>query len=146
MAKRARKSGTRAVHARTADGSNHAVGIGNLRVVLLQDGDKWFAQAYEIDYAAEGTTLANAQKNFERGLELTIHAHLEAYGSIDRLLVPVSPTTFQKLAVSAAVHPYRYSHVSFHSLSKLTRALRKLAPAGQLSFPYDQIVYLKQAA
>jgi len=41
---------TMAVHG--TNGQTHIVGIGNLRVIICQEGDAWFAQGLEIDYAA----------------------------------------------------------------------------------------------
>ena len=54
MAKKKTKSSraqetTTAFHGVSSDGSHHIVGIGDLRVVIVPDGDFWLAQGLEID-------------------------------------------------------------------------------------------------
>jgi len=50
-------------------GASH---MGSLRVHVVYDDGAWFAQGLELDYASEGTTLAQAQEHFERGLMSTV--------------------------------------------------------------------------
>lgn len=73
-----------AVHLKHGD--NHLVGLNALRVLLTPDGDAWFAQGLEIDYAASGATAEEVKTNFSEGLKLTVGEHLRIYGNIERLL------------------------------------------------------------
>jgi hypothetical protein len=103
------------------------VGVGDLRVIVLKRDGFWFARGLDINYAAQGLTLREAQRNFERGLEKTIDMHIQEFGNIDRLLSPPSPDVWKKL-----VHPtslrFHYSQVSTHRLSdKLKDLLRSEA-------------------
>ncbi len=62
------------------------VGIGNLRVVLVKEGDVWSAQGLEIDHVAQGVSLDDAKKNFQESLRATVALHLNLYGNISGLL------------------------------------------------------------
>ena len=59
----AKKTPNAALHAK--HGNIHLVGIGNLKVVVIQDGDFWFAQGLEIDYASEGKNFEEVKTAFE---------------------------------------------------------------------------------
>ena len=76
---------TASVHAQSEDGT-HLVGVGNLRVVLVDDGDSWFAQGLEIDYFAQGDSVEDVQSRFEDGLAATIREHLKLHNSIKGIL------------------------------------------------------------
>ena len=52
-----------AIHAQDDDGNNHIVGLGNLRVAIVQDGKFWFAQGLDLDYGAQGNTADEAKTN-----------------------------------------------------------------------------------
>src|ERR1039458_1707330 len=82
-AKKKGKLSTTAFHGVSHDGIHHVVGIGNLRVVIVPDGDFWFAQGLEIDYAVQGASEKDAKKKFEDGLEHTIEEHLKIHGTIE---------------------------------------------------------------
>lgn len=94
------------------DGKNHIVGIGNLRVIICPDGDGWFAQGLEIDYASGGDTIVEVKKNFEKGLEGTINLHLQMYGDIEKFL-KAAPEEVWKELYRAGKH-FHYSQVSLH--------------------------------
>ena len=102
-----------AIHATHQDGVHHVVGLGNIRVLLIPDGDGWFAQALEIDYAAQGDTLPAAKREFEDGLEATVHAHLQKAGDIKALL-RTAPNEMWELASDPTVRLRRYSQVTQH--------------------------------
>lgn len=87
------------------------VGIGNLRVKITHDDGAWFAQGLEIDYAAQGSSLEDVKRRFEKGLLATIGEHLRIYGTIRKLLQPAAPEIWQELADASEA---RYSHVSIH--------------------------------
>ena len=108
----------------TKSGSVHVVGVGNLRVIVLKTGDFWFARGLDIDYAAQGVTLQEVKRNFERGLEQTIDRHLQIFGNIERLLSPTPPDAWRKLVYSPS-RRFRYSQVSTHRLSDRLKSLLK---------------------
>lgn len=126
---------TTAVHGKA--GSNHVVGIGNMRVVIQQEGKHlWFAQGLEIDYAADGTTLEEVKVNFESGLCATIDLHIKAYGSIEKLLKVAPPSAWVELLEEGK--RMRYSQVSFHEGAG--------ASCFPSSFPFTGIDYLERKA
>lgn len=92
------------------------VGIGDLRVIVLNRDGFWFARGLDINYAAQGLTLEEAQRNFERGLEKAIDMHIQEFGNVDKLLSPPSPDVWKKLVHPTAIR-FRYSRVSTHRLS-----------------------------
>jgi hypothetical protein len=76
---------TQALHAQNDDGW-HLVALGNLRVLVCKEDGEWLAQGVEIDYAASGDTISEAQRRFEKGLRATVHLHLTRFQSIEKLL------------------------------------------------------------
>jgi len=115
-----RKHGTpvaTAIHAAHKDGVHHVIGLGNIRVLLIPEDDAWFAQGLEIDYAAQGDTLAQAKREFEDGLEATVHAHLQRNGNIFGLL-KVAPAEMWALANDPTIKLRRYSQVTQHHIIK----------------------------
>jgi hypothetical protein len=127
MAKLTRKKGgqapkTTAFHEKTKDGTS-IVGIGNLRVVILQEGNVWFAQGLEIDYAVQATSLAKVKKAFEQGLYTTVNENLRAHGSIEKLLKPAPPEVWTEMLFGLTVkgkHFKRYSQISMHKTLQQT--------------------------
>lgn len=108
-----KKSAATAIHATHTDGVHHIVGFGNIRVLLMPDGKGWFAQGLEIDYAAQGDSLAQAKREFEDGLEATVHAHLQKSGHIKGIL-KLAPSEIWDLASDPAIKLRRYSQVTEH--------------------------------
>ena len=84
--------------AHVTNGDNHAVVFDSLRVLIVQDDEGyWFAQSRDIDYAAGGDSLESVQRNFEIGLSETIKAHLEHFGSIERIMKTPKPDDWRDL-------------------------------------------------
>ncbi len=108
------KNPATAIHAHNDDGSEHLVGIGNLRVLLLKDGSSWFAQGLDIDYFAQGSSLADAQRRFQSGLLETIDVHLRTYGNIDGVLQPAPAEVWAEFLHAPSLRRL-YSQVSFHT-------------------------------
>jgi len=137
MAKLKRKKGgqalkTTAFHGKPKDGTN-IVGIGNLRVVILREGDVWFAQGLEIDYAVQATSLAKVKRAFEQGLYATVQENVRVYGNIENLLKPAPPEVWTEMLFGATVagkHFKQYSQLSMH------RTL-------QQTLPFNAIDYLE---
>jgi hypothetical protein len=110
----------------TPDGSRHVVGIGSLRVIVLKQDDFWFARGLDIDYAAQGRTEAEVKRNFEKGLKLTIKAHLKEFGHIGNLLSTTPPEAWKKLVWSPVMaKQFDHSQVSVHKLSSHVQEVLK---------------------
>jgi hypothetical protein len=107
------------------------VGIGNIRVVIVQDENSWFAQGLEIDYAAQGTTIEDVKTQFEDGLIETVNEHLKVFGTIKKLLKVAPPEVWDEMLKKVTNKRYRYSQVSIH----LQKTLKK-------SLPYEGIQFL----
>ena len=128
---------TTAVHAITEDGE-HIVGIGDLRVVLVQEGNYWYAQGLEIDYVAQGPSIEDAKENFEIGLASTLHENLQIHGTIEPLLVP-APVEVWKERFDPGSSAKRYTHISVHRI----RNFERLDTALPHRLPFQGIQYLQ---
>lgn len=128
---------TSVIHAKV--GNNHLVGLKALRVLLLKDGDGWFAQGLEIDYAACASDIEKVKKNFEVGLALTMKEHLTMYGNLEKLL-KVAPQEAWKEYLDAPPKAVKaeYSTVEAYNISKQVKV-----PAGGTGFPFDAIQFIQ---
>lgn len=52
------------------------IAVDGLRVIIVPDGDQWFAQGIDIDFAASGSTIEDVQNRFVQGLCSTLHANM----------------------------------------------------------------------
>ena len=109
------KTNATALHVK--HGTNHLVGIGNLKVVIVQDGNSWFAKGLEIDYASEGTSLDGVKAAFETGFCCTIHEHLRVYGSLEKFLIPAPVEIWKEMLYDQCSDMKSFSQVSIHDLS-----------------------------
>jgi hypothetical protein len=109
------QSGAQAIHV-DLKGGQHVVGLGNIRVFLVPDGNAWFAQGLEIDYAAQGSSASEAKKHFEIGLSATIEQHLKIKGSIDGLLKFAPTEVINELLGLDGEARHYYSSISAHKL------------------------------
>jgi hypothetical protein len=134
VAVKATKSGANAIHGQ--DGSDHLVGIGNLRVIICQEDDQWFAQGLEIDYAADGNSFEEVKLNFQNGLRGTIDLHLRAYNSLDKLLKIAPAEAWQELLHDG--QRMRYTQVSLHSIFENEKM--------PFEFPFTNIDYMERQA
>jgi hypothetical protein len=123
------KVSTFAIHGKDNDGT-HVVGIGNLRVVISTEDGIWFAQGLEIDYAAQGNSLADAKKQFEDGLRQTIEEHLRVYGNIEKILTVAPKEIWKEMLFNDSCLRKRYSQVSVHE-------------GLHASLPFENIQYLE---
>lgn len=117
-----------------ADGGKHIVGIGNLRVVIMKDGDLWFAQGLEIDYAAQGTSVKDVKKQFGDGLYATLHEHLRVHGNIKGVLKIAPPEVWKETVYDAAANLKSYSLLSEHKFFEDEKM--------QIHLPFQNIDYL----
>jgi len=125
-----------AIHAKDSTGDHHAVGIWDLHVYIVPDGDGWFAQGLEIDYGVQGDSVEEAKSNFEVGLEGMIDLHLKMDGRIDGLLKFAPMEIIQEALhnrLNGAIEGY--SQVSLHDVGRVTSSL-----------PFDGISYLVAGA
>jgi hypothetical protein len=53
-----------------------------MKVLIAPDGQFFFAQGVEMDYAAQGNTVDEAKANFAAGLEATKKLHLDHFGEV----------------------------------------------------------------
>ena len=124
------------------------MGVKSLRVLILRDGDSWFAQGLEIDYAACGDTVEEAKKNFSHGLHLTICEHIRIHGTIENLL---------KIAPMEAWHEFYKAPADAIKQSYTQLTGYKVNECGDadsakdkddvvVSLPFDGIEYLESAA
>lgn len=152
------------VSRRTKAGSVTAVSLGNLRVFITQEGEReWYAQGIEIDYLAQGDSLEDVQRSFERGLELTITEHLKTLGDIKRLLRPAPAELWAEFFARGPDGRFRFSAVTIHELAvdvgdkvlaahttgprKGKAAIVAPAPAPRLAqLGFDGVAYYQAAA
>lgn len=120
-----------AFHAKHKDGVHHLVGIGNIRVVIVPDGDAFFAQGLEIDHAAQGSSIEEVKKNFEKSLTATIEQHLKIHGDIGGILEIAPPEVWKELLLDKA-SVFSFSKLSGHTIHE--------------ALPYGEIQYLVAAA
>jgi hypothetical protein len=78
----------KAVKTDLPDGKSQAVGIWNLHVLVVPEGNGWFAQAFEIDYGVQGSNPEEVKKRFEEGLAATIQHNVDIFGGIKNMLHP----------------------------------------------------------
>ncbi|HEV7242727.1 MAG TPA: hypothetical protein VGQ36_26095 [Thermoanaerobaculia bacterium] len=91
-----------------------AVRIRNLRVLITEESPNvWVAEGLEIDYAAQGRSVAEVKQRFQDGLRATINEHLRQYRSIENLLVRARDDVFMEFQ-DAIEGPVLYSQVSIH--------------------------------
>ena len=128
------------------NGDTHVVGLNALRVLLVKDGNDWFAQGLEVDYFAGGSSVDEAKKNFEDGLAKTIHEHLRMHGNLEKLL-QVAPQSVWSEFFTLAASPDCFKE------SLLTLQLHLLQAAKQPSrnssvecLPFSGIAFLQHAA
>lgn len=72
-----------------------------MRVMVVPDGEYWFAQGLEVDYFAEGTSVEHALQMFVDGLAMTIGEHLKMYGDVTKLTIPAPPHVWDEFFANA---------------------------------------------
>jgi hypothetical protein len=94
--------------------TNHICEITELRVLIVPEGNQFFAQGIDIDYATCGDSIDDVQHRFERGLMMTISANLQRFGSIDRMCHK-APAEVEKEWEEGA-DQYTFSSRSIHTV------------------------------
>lgn len=135
---RENKDATEAFHLAHEDGKQHIVGVKALHVLLTKDGDGWFAQGLEIDYAATGSSIDEVKENFAHGLALTVHEHLTIFGDIEKILVMAPQETWKEyLAATPESLREGYSTVQLHEVTPDGQSMLQ----GQ-KIPFEQIQFV----
>lgn len=88
--------------------------IKELRVLIVPEGNQFFAQGMEIDYATCGDSVDDVQHRFERGLILTISANLQRFGSIERICHKAPPEIEAEWEIGT--DHYTFSSRSIHTV------------------------------
>jgi hypothetical protein len=117
-------------------GEHQPVGIWNLHVLIVPEGNGWFAQAFEIDYGVQGNSPEEVKKRFEQGLAATIQHNLDIFGSINNMLHPNQDWYALKAQIKGAEYDY--------SCVEVFRVLPKLAD--KFSLMYYETVRQVQVA
>ena len=122
---------TTALHGKTANGVD-IVMIDKLRVALTRDGNAWVAQGLEIDYAAEGSSVDEAKRQFETGLMLTLRENIRVFGHIKGVLRTVPQDVWNALMAENVLRQV-HSQISAHKVGRLWKSLggadaRPMAP------------------
>lgn len=140
----AKKKPQQATALHLTDGNDHLIGIKALRVLLSKDGNCWFAQGLDIDYAAAGATLDEAKSNFEQGLALTVSQHLKLHGSIDKFLVVAPQEAWDEFykTDSECTH-LRLTTFQLHQMKQLVEKKNVKAKAIQHSFPFNKLAFIE---
>ena len=99
---------------------------------ITREDQQWFAQGYEIDYAACGSSQEDVKKRFQDGMAATIHEHLKLFGTIVGFLVPAPVGAWQELK-KAPGKQHTYSQIRIHELFP--------EQSMQDVFPFDGIEY-----
>jgi len=68
-----------------------------LTVIVIPDGDLWYAQSKEWEYACSGEDTIQLRANFRRGLELTVAQQLKNFGRLT--FEPTGPRAWQDLCL-----------------------------------------------
>lgn len=123
--------GGKATAIHLANGKHEAIGLWNLRVLIVPDEQFWFAQGLEINYGAQGDSPQDAQTNFQEGLIATIQAHLETYGDITRIL-KFAPSHVLQEAAEKKKHIKTFKSVRVYEVLKEADVAR---------FPFENIDY-----
>lgn len=80
-------------------GKRASVNLPFLRVVILKDGEQWFAQGIEVDYSACGSSVTEVQQKFVEGLCRSIAASMAKHGSAERFLRPAPESLLKEMGI-----------------------------------------------
>jgi len=118
-----------AFHEGVSTDGTAAVSIGPLRVVVIPDGNVWFAQGLEVDYAAQGVSLEDAKKNFQDGLNISVHENLKRFGTIGKLIRPAPPEVWVEMLygpLSAKSKNFMFVQETVHIIPELNNLFEKI--------------------
>ena len=125
---------TSIIHAQNS--GRHAVAVDALRVLIVKDGDSYFARGIEIDYAATGCSIEDVQDRFGRGFCLTLAAHLKKFGAVDKLLKWAPRSVVQEYEDNK--ERYEFAQISLHELPDFPHEAEASVPFDHLRFVYPE--------
>jgi hypothetical protein len=105
------------------EGELQQIILDSMRVLLTKSEHGWFAQAVEIYHFAEGATEEEAKENFAQSLTATIRRHIDAYKSVEKLMVK-APTDVTKNVWRTA------KHMKFSGIWRATLVSEPALPVG----------------
>lgn len=131
--------GAEAIH--LSNGENqHIVGVKSIRVFISKDGDMWFAQGLDIDYASCGNTIAETKMNFETGIKKTIAEHLKLHGDIEKFLKTAPQEAWKEyFETSANIIKQEFSDLQFHDLCDEMSEKESCFPFNKIEFLAEQL-------
>lgn len=132
---------TSVVHA--TNGDKHAVFVNDLRVMLIKDGDSWFAQGLDIDYASAGSSVDEAKKNFEIGFAKTIREYLAMYGDLAKFMQGAPEEAWQEFL--NAPPETLMTFASYH-MCDLVKETDDVKASEGVKLPFGNIVFIQQQA
>jgi hypothetical protein len=115
------------------EGAHDLVEIGDLRVLVMQDGDWWFAQGLEIDCSAQGKSEEDVKEAFVQSLVATSHAYLAELGSIQKFLRPAPPEVLRDLVGAGVKGMLKVSTLTAHELEPI-KPVREVLPFSGITF------------
>lgn len=95
-------------------GTDHIIKLENIKVLIVPDGPFWYAQGIEIDCAAQGATIEEAKKNFEKMLDRAILRAVATHRTIEPLLHPVPSEIFQHVTMGVTEENMQWQRFSQH--------------------------------
>ena len=125
---------THLLHAQ--ESGRHAVAVDALRVLIVKDGNSFFARGIEIDYAATGDSIQDVQDRFGRGFCLTLAAHLKKFGVIDRMLKWAPRSVVQEYEQNK--DHYEFTQISLHELPDFPQEAEAAVPFDHLRFAFPE--------
>lgn len=81
------------------------ISLNNVRVLIEEKTNYWFAQCLDIDYCAQGVSMNDVKQNFEDGLLGSIKANIDTFGSLDNFLI-APPFSVRKNLLNHSHHKF----------------------------------------
>lgn len=125
-------------------GNDHiqAAGVKALHVFLCPEDGQWTAQGIEIDYAASGASIEEAQKNFADGLVLTVNEHLVMHGNLDKVLETAPKDVLEQYIKTLPAELKKLDFVTAVQLFKKAKVSKPEQKA--LEFPFEGIQFAER--
>ena len=138
----AKKAPENAMALHLSNGDDHIVGLKALRVLLSKDGNCWFAQGLDIDYAAAGPSIDAVKKNFEAGLALTVREHLRMHGSISKFLVVAPQEAWDEYyQAKPECIRQRFATIQIHQIAAQDSPSECVPES--VSFPFNKLAFIE---
>ena len=96
----------------------YRIEIDELNVLIVRVGPGYYAQGIEIDFAACGDSIEDAQRRFERGFFETVSANLARFRDLKRFIKPAPEDIRREFGERVEEDKYTFSSVSVHTLEE----------------------------